>query len=253
MDKPSRLKRASFEALVMLGAVVISLIEAVVLLVVLSKLGIPRDIVHGLVAGFGILNFYLARRGADRIFKHFGHSRSSRFREAQTKMLANPEGFVGDDEVVEVSVPRTVVWTLIGMCSTMFLALLLVLALVKFDNVSELNFAYAAVAISGTCAVGLWWTRNACKGRANVEGIYGAPIGPYFRKRMVYWSDIESCEIASQFDTFGKLILITPEFKDTFGNTLLKLDLTGTRIEDQERLVKFIKAKLPKSKLEIDV
>ena len=144
-------------------------------------------------------------------------------------------------------------WTLIGMCLTIFLILLLILALVKFDGVNDVRYVYAAVALSGTCAVGLWWTRNGCKGRATVEGIYPAPAGPYFFNRMVHWSDIESCEIVSQFDTFGKLILITPVFKDTFGNTLLKLDLSGTRIEDQERLVTYIKAKLPRSKLEVEV
>jgi hypothetical protein len=131
-----------------------------------------------------------------------------------------------------------------------FLALVVILALVKFDDPELVRYVYVAAAISGTCLVGLWWTRNACKARANAEGVYGASVGPSFRRRMVHWSDIESCEIVSQFDTFGKLILITPVFKDTFGGTVLKLDLSGARIEDQERLVKYIKAKLPRSMLE---
>ena len=253
MDRPSRLLKACFHVLAMVVATVIGLVEAVLLLMFLPRLGVPRENVHGIAGGFALANILLARLCADRVFKWFGQSRSGRFRETQTKMLAKPEGFVADDEVVEVSLPRTVVWTLIGMCLTMFLVLLLILAFVKFDDMNDVRYVYAGVALSGTLALGLWWTSNTCKGRADIEGIYGAPVGPYFRNRMVHWSDIESCEIVSQFDTFGKLIRIMPVFKDTFGNTLLKLDLSGTRIEDQERLVKYIKAKLPRSKLEVEV
>ena len=151
MDKPSRILKAGFHSLAIIIGIVIGLVEAVLLLILLPRLGVPRENVHGIAGGFALANILLARLCADRVLKWFGQSRSGRFRETQTKMLAKSEGFVADDEVVEVSLPRTVVWTLIGMCLTIFLILLLILALVKFDGVNDVRYVYAAVALSGTC------------------------------------------------------------------------------------------------------
>jgi hypothetical protein len=57
---------------------------------------------------------------------------------------------------------------------------------------------------------------------------------------------VATCEIETYFDTFGKPIIIRPVLKGCDGEALLTLNLLYTKIEDQERLVKYIKARLPK-------
>lgn len=217
----------------------------------LHSLGIPRSNAFGVASGVAVGNVILARLGADRIFKWLGYSRSRRFHETQAKMLANPEGFVADDEVVEVHPPMSLVRGLIWMCLAFCLVSVLSLILDRAGEVRHSPYPYALIALFGSLAFGLPWTRNDCKARADIEGIFGCPFGCHFRRKMVPWSEIETCELVTHHDTFGNLVLIVPVFKDASGTDVLKLDLTATPIEDQERLVKYIKARLPKSKHEL--
>ena len=57
-----------------------------------------------------------------------------------------------------------------------------------------------------------------------------------------------TCEIETYFDTFGRPVFTRPTLKGWGGEALLSLNLLGVKMEDQERLVKYIKAKLPKPK-----
>jgi hypothetical protein len=61
-------------------------------------------------------------------------------------------------------------------------------------------------------------------------------------------TDVATCEIETHYDTFGNPLIIRPILKGNDDETLLVLNLLCTKIEDQERLVKYIKAKLPKPK-----
>jgi hypothetical protein len=59
---------------------------------------------------------------------------------------------------------------------------------------------------------------------------------------------VATCEIETYYDTFGKPVIIRPILKGCDGKDLMVLNLMYTKMEDQERLVKYIKAKLPKPK-----
>ncbi len=62
------------------------------------------------------------------------------------------------------------------------------------------------------------------------------------------WSDVATCEIETFSNTFGEPVLVRPTLKGWNGESLMALYLLYTRMEDQDRLVKYIKAKLPKPK-----
>jgi hypothetical protein len=78
------------------------------------------------------------------------------------------------------------------------------------------------------------------------SGVTGYPVGFHARRRSVPWSALATCEIETYFDTFGKPIIIRPVLTGCDDEALLTLNLLYTKMEDQERLVKDIKAKLPK-------
>ena len=61
---------------------------------------------------------------------------------------------------------------------------------------------------------------------------------------------METCEIHTFYDSSGSPILIQPILKDRRGRELMIPDLSHTRLEDQERLATYIRAKLPKSQEE---
>ena len=57
-----------------------------------------------------------------------------------------------------------------------------------------------------------------------------------------------TCEIETYDDTFGKPVIIRPILKGWNDENLMVPNLMYTKIADRERLVKYIKAKLPKPK-----
>jgi hypothetical protein len=69
-----------------------------------------------------------------------------------------------------------------------------------------------------------------------------------FRRKFVPWSDMATCEIETHYDTFGSPAIIRPILKDSAGRELISLNLLSTEPQDQQRLVKYIQAKLPKTK-----
>jgi hypothetical protein len=66
----------------------------------------------------------------------------------------------------------------------------------------------------------------------------------------VHWSQIKACQIVTYYNRWGKPIVTLPVFKDLLGKELLSLDLLAIKMADQERLVKFIKTRLPRSPVE---
>jgi hypothetical protein len=65
------------------------------------------------------------------------------------------------------------------------------------------------------------------------------------------WSDIASCEITTDYDAFGRPIRVMPVLKDALGKVLLAPPLEGIELADQERLAKYVRARLPKTKLDL--
>jgi hypothetical protein len=85
---------------------------------------------------------------------------------------------------------------------------------------------------------------------ADCEGIVGPARGLPFWRQFVPWHEIETCEIVTRYGAFGDRTSLRPTFKNRMGKTLLRLDLALIMPRDQDRLVKNIKLRLPKSATE---
>jgi hypothetical protein len=92
-----------------------------------------------------------------------------------------------------------------------------------------------------------WKTPQA---RADSDGITGYPSTRAWRRKFVPWSEVMTCEIQTVHNTFGKPVFLLPILKGRNGETLMRLNMMYVKLEDQERIVKYIKAKLPKSQID---
>jgi hypothetical protein len=248
VPKPA-FSRFAFYFWVFIAVFVLMVLEMSLVIWISVRLGHPEiDAGHSILA-LNVLNWPLALVGVDRILKWFGHSWSGNSREFQSRMLVQPEGNVEDHEVVEVNCRKSDTYVLILISLFIWLGSVSLLIFTPSWGTRDLIIGIDGLAFG---AMGLlsWSARNECRVRANFQGIFGLPLGFHFRRKFVPWSEIETCEIVTHHNTFGDRILIQPVFKDRLGKELLNLDLRFLKSTDQDRLVKYIKAKLPKAPFE---
>ena len=248
---PRTVSKVTFGCLAWALFFVITVAEFAVALAVSKGLGVRHE--GNWIAGLGFLNFVLSRVAADGILKLMGLSRSGKTVEARRRTAALAEGEAGDDEVVEVRCPPSFITGLGVTCLIFCLLIVLILLMTPLDQVKGIGWGYALVGFFGLGAgyllyEGQWGKPQAW---ADASGITGYPVGFHFRRRFVPWSDVETCEIETYHDTFGKPVIIRPILKGWNGEPLIALNLQYTKLEDQERLVKYIKAKLPKPKVDL--
>ncbi len=246
--EPRVVSKAAFNGLLFALVVPITIAESVIAIAICHALGQHSRDIGGIVAGMGFPNLILARVAVDRILRALGRSRSGRTVERRGRTTALPEGTVDDDEVAEIRYPKGFVrflfWGSLGFCVFFGVGPSL------FYEGSWMTWScYCFSALFGLSVLNVWWDRKP-QAWADREGVIGYPIG--FRgglsRRFVPWSDVATCEIETYFDTFGQQVLIRPILKGWRGETLMMLQLLWTSIEDQQRLVKYIKARLPKPK-----
>lgn len=252
VQEPGTISRRAFRRLVVALGFAFLIPELIVLTVACRVFGFRHD--HGWIAGLpgglSVLNTTLAYVATDRILKRFGLSRSGKTMEVRGKTVAHAEGEVFADELIEVRFHSSHFIGLGLTCLVCSLVMALIFVVISRDRMIGGCYACITVALSGflggTCLyLGLWGKPRVW---ADADGITGHPLGFNIGHRSVSWSAVATCEIQTVFNTFGKPILIRPTLKGYDGNSLLALDLSYTKMEDQERLVKFIKARLPKSK-----
>jgi hypothetical protein len=199
----------------------------------------------------GFANIILSRIAVDGILKLLGMSRSGKTVDIRGRAAAIPEGNVADDDVAEVHCPESLIRGLIIICVVCCLGVALMLTLIPHSQMKGVGSAYVLIAISGSGAFYFWWQKVKPIAWADREGITGYPVGFHVVRRFVPWSEVAACEIETFHDTFGKPVVVRPILKDRDGRALMALNLLLTRFEDQERLVKYIKAKLPKPKVDL--
>jgi hypothetical protein len=235
--EPRAISKAAFECLVFVMIVVLAITERIAASAVGRTLGLRIE--GGWIGGLTVLNMVLARVAVDGILKRFGLSRSGKTLEVRGRTVAFPEGEVADDEVVEVRCPPSVITGLGVACLIFCLIIALILVAVPHGRMEGIGWAYALIAFfglgAGYCLYEGRWGRP--QAWADASGVTGYPVG---------WSALATCEIETYFDTFGKPVIIRPVLTGCDGEALLTLNLLYTKMEDQERLVKYIKAKLPK-------
>ncbi len=203
---------------------------------------------------FGLLavNWIISGFVTDRLFKMLGMSRSGSSVETWDLSPPDADGFVADDEPVE--------FTEGGLACTIAFVFIFLFGLLGLLGVvsSHLEGAppayfilsYACVTFFGGYAIQLFLAWDGCYLRADRRGVFGYPARYALRRQLVPWSRIATCDIVTRHDPFGTPYLIAPVFKDEFGNRLISLSLWGIPMECQLRLVKYIKARLPKARFE---
>lgn len=216
---------------------------------ILSRaVGVRPD--RGFIAGLGILSLILSGVATDRILRLMGLSRSGKSIEIRGRTVAFHEGEVAGNEVVECRFSHSFINGLILMCLACCLLITLILVVIPQDRMEGVEYAYAIIGFLGLGAGYLFYERAWGKPQAwaDASGITGYSVGSSLRRKFVSWSRVASCEIVTRYDTFGKPVIIRPILKGFDNETLMTLNLAYTKKEDQERLVKYIKAMLPKPK-----
>jgi len=250
-SEPRTVSKAAFEGLVFVTIILLSITETVAALAVGRALGFRIE--GGWIGGLSVLNIVLARLAVDGIFKRFGLSRSGKTLEIRGKTVAFPEGEVADGETVEVRCPSSLITGLGVMCLAICLIIALVLAVADHGRMKGVGWAYALVVFFGLGAIYCSYERRWGKPQAwaDSSGIWALPVGFHMRARFVPWSQVATCEIETYHDTFGKPVIVRPILKGADGKPLLTPNLLYTRFEDQERLIKYIRARLPKPKVDL--
>jgi hypothetical protein len=202
--------------------------------------------------GMLIANFLLSFYATDRFFKLRGLSRSGNSVETWDRIPASPKRSAADIKIVEHVVGRAEV--LFTLVFSFLLCLLAVLGLLIAREPMT-----TIICGSGIVFLGRVWLQQSealdgCYVRADRRGIFGYPARYALRRKLPPWSQIASCDIVTRHDPFGKPYLIMPVFKDQFGTKLMSLSLWSVPMETQERLVKYIKARLskPRENLALD-
>lgn len=242
---PSTISRPAFECLVVVMTVVLVVAELAGAWAVCTALGFRIDADPR--GGVFFLNWILARVAVDGILRRFGLSRSGKTREVRVATAASPEGETDDDEVVEVRIANATIR--LALCGYL-LGAALPAALFIGSPRPDAGTTILGIAMIGFFTLGainIWWDRKP-QIWADRDGLTGYPIGLHLRRRFIPWSAVAACEIETVFDTFGKPVIVWPILKGWHGETLITLNLAYTRPEDQERLMKYIRAKLPKPK-----
>lgn len=204
----------------------------------------------GLVAA----NWVLSYIAADRLFKLVGMSRGGNSVETWNRVLAKPNDFVALEQVVEFTIsPRTNTFGFVFMFLMGLSSLILALGshLAGLHPI-QLLFWYAGAIFFGGYALQLFSAIDGCWVRADQRGVFGFPARYALRRKLLPWSKIATCDIVTRHDPFGTPYLIVPVFKDELGRKLMTLSLYGVPMECQRRLVEYIKAKLPKARVDIE-
>ena len=207
----------------------------------------------GWCGGMGLPIVILGNVAADRTLRRFGRSLSGQSVELRVWASAMPEQAVAEEEVVEVrsdaTLFRVVFWMSLLMGSAVIAVALLIAAFKKFDA----GIA-SGLALGGFFVLLAFGLRQACKkplARFDQLGLTCYATGRIWRKKFIPWSDVAACELTTVYDTFGNLAAISPRLMDREGRTLLTPYLLGASVADQARLADFIKARLPKTKVDL--
>ena len=210
---------------------------------VLPIVGPPKKMDYFLTGMLLPLNFGVSLAAYERILKLCAKSRSGLSVEIQTCTKRGMPAPVGD--VITVELPRGFHRQYLT-ASVVNCAAAPGLILVCPEHLRTPFFWICVVAapINSIYFLALW-IRGIQQVRSDAKEIQGYPSPRSLRWNSASWVDIATCEILTRWDSAGNTTLVRPVFKDAYGATLMRLDLTGVAETDRNRLVKYIKVRLP--------
>jgi hypothetical protein len=246
LSKARTISRGGFLASVVALGIVFFIAELLAVAALAWALG-TSWLIGGWVGGLACPNALLAHRAVDRILIRLGRSRSGKVVEVRARATAGPEVAISS-EAVAVPHSRPLIGMMVAACLSLALAALLFLGLAPRPRPWEAGFAHAVAVIAAVGALYYWWDGSMPQAEANSDGITGYPNGYHVRRRFVPWSDVATCEIATEYDTFGRPIRIRPTLMGDDDTILMTLHFQHASREEQEHLVEFIKSRLPKTR-----
>ena len=192
----------------------------------------------------------LSNLAADKILKLFGLSRSGVVVEVRSRSTLGFDDAAWIGDVAEARLSSGMMKFLLVGTPTMGMFFL---ASPLFMGEEEGVVRWLGLGMGIFFLVGfahVLWDRKNPQARADAEGVTGYPSTRAMRRVFVPWSDVLTCEIQTIYDTFGKAILLRPILRGQNGETLMELNLMQTPLVEQDRIVKFIKSKLPKPQVD---
>ena len=248
MDEPRTVSKATFACLKFSLMILFALAANLAVICLSRTWGFRFQ--PGWMGGLVVLYIVLSHIAADKILKRFGLSQSGRAVEVRTRAPFALEDAVPLGDVAEARLSSGMItFLLIGspVMGLFFLASPLVMG-EEEGVIRWLGLGMGAFFL--VCFVHLLRDRKTPQARADSEGVTGYPSPRAIRRKFVPWSDVLTCEIQTFYDTFGNPVLLRPILRGHNGETLMELNLLQTPMAEQERLVKFIKAKLPKTEVD---
>jgi len=250
MDEPRTISKRAYNRLVLLLAtgMVIAVNLVVIFLARAFQVRIHPFVMGGL-NGLAIVYTMLAKALVERFLRRFDLTRSGKAVEihARSPFGLYEEVEIGD--VVEARAPQSlIVFLLVG--APIFI-LFFFAASRLFPEGSWMRWLMLGMAAFFLiCFIENILDYGKPIAWVDADGATGYPSHRALWRKFVPWSDIFSCEVETRYDTFGKPILLRPILKGRHGETLMKLYLIYTPMIEQERVVKYIKTKLPETELE---
>jgi hypothetical protein len=248
------ISKRAFLSLVFATLTLIAITEAIAVGLIVHGLGIPdrRNLGGGLVGGLAMLNTAIAYSLVDRALKRLGMSRSGKTFESREKLFSTIEDETIDIDRVEARIPSSSFVLLYRMCGLMLLIFSSFFVFVpRFDLVITI-LGYSLIALLGLLTIFFFYESRCGKPQvwSDTSGVAGFPSGFHLKQRFIPWTNVKSCEMETLYNTFGEPVVLLPVLKGFNGETLIKLDLRFLKLDDQERLVKAIMSRLPKSALD---
>jgi hypothetical protein len=245
MDDPRTVSKATFGCL-KISLMILFALAANVAVICLSRAWDVR-FQPSWMGGLTMLYMVLSHIAADKTLKLLGLSRSGRVVEVRSRSPFDSDDDAPLDDIAEARLSS-------GMITFLLIGLpvmgLFLLASPLFMGEEEGVIRWLGLGMGAfflVCFVHVLWDRKNPQARADAEGVTGYPSPRAVRRMFVPWSDVLTCEIQTIYDTFGKPVLLRPILRGHNGETLMELNLLQTPIAEQERVVKFIKARLPKT------
>jgi hypothetical protein len=237
-------------------AIGLSIVELILWIIVSLKL--HRDAAQHIgMYGYMIAmaNWVVSWFAADRYFKTRGLSRSGISVETWDRLPAKPADFAFGNDAVEYHLSRSEVRFCFFFYLLFSLAALLFVCVAGLVGAAGENLPYIILGSVGCVLFGRLGLQQAaawdgCQARVERYGVFGYPARLALDRKLLPWSEVVSCDIITRYDPFGRLYRIVPVFKDALGRKLMSLHMQQVPIEHQQRLVKYIKAKLPKARVD---
>ncbi|WP_337173250.1 hypothetical protein [Paludisphaera sp.] len=248
MDEPRAISEKDYRRLVFLLSGLIALGTTIASREVARLCG--ARINGGSLAGMTLLYLALARNLAEHILRRRGLTLRGTAVEIYARSPSEPAMNVGAMERVEARLPNERLrllligapfWSLFLLAGGWFL----------FEGdpwLRRLSFGMSAFFL--VCWIVSILDYGKPLAWVDAEGVTGYPSQRMLVRRFVPWSDVYRCEVETSYDTFGEPFLPRPILKGRGGETLMKLHLACAPMDEQERIVEAIKARLPETEVD---